>query len=312
LVATGDATGVIKVWQTQVPGPITLENAPDGSDLAVFTPKLDKVVAANAQYGSGLWETTLGKRVETLGKEFRSTTWLEGASFSADGSKLFLTGGSGLMSGDLWELSPGGETKHLWHIERPCTAGMLSADAECVAIGETNGAVTILNLKTRTPERSLSFTTNRIFNVVLSPDRRLVAASDYADAVCVWRLPSGEKAFASGGGAPSRLAFMNHSPKLVGWSANEVQIWNCEKGQRELHFETPNSWALAISPDDRRIATSGTWGNPTIQLWDTVTGEETLRLRTITEIIVRLAFSADGKRLGAITHQSRVQFWDAE
>ncbi len=313
LVATGDSTGEIKIWRARVTPAITLENGPDGSDFAMFAPNLDRAVAASERTGTALWETTFGKRLISLRDESRALHARDGGGFSADGLKLLLTGGPDLTA-DLLELFPEA-SKPLWHIDRPCTAGTLSRDGQRIVIGTGGGAVEILDAKTRRVEQSVSLQTNAILSVTLSADETYVAASDVMGGLVVWRRGTAAKVLTFGlgtGEPPRRVSFMHDSRRLVAWAGNEVQIWNCQSGQRELVFPTPDTWALAISPDNRRIATSGTWGNPTVRLWDASTGEETLRLRTLTEIIVQLAFSPDGKRLGAITHQSNVQFWNAE
>src|SRR5262249_30668357 len=65
----------------------------------------------------------------------------------------------------------------------------------------------------------------------------------------------------------------------------------------------------ALTPDDRRIATTGY--ARTVKLWDTATGREVFTLRGHTAGVGALAFSPDGLRIVSSGIEGAVRVWDA-
>jgi WD40 repeat protein len=105
---------------------------------------------------------------------------------------------------------------------------------------------------------------------------------------------------ASGTGKPS---------DAVGTDA-ELKVWDVKSGRELLdrrgHITV---YALAFSPDGRRLASAGE--DQTIKLWDTATGNEVVTLRGHSGTVRTLAFSADGRQLLSASHDATVRVWDA-
>ena len=96
----------------------------------------------------------------------------------------------------------------------------------------------------------------------------------------------------------------------IGGPRETVRILDTTTGGEVLALRGQHRvYAVAFSPDGKRIATDG--GDLTVRLWDASTGEEVLTLRGHTASVISLAFSPDGHRLvsGSIDWTARV--WDA-
>jgi WD40 repeat protein len=92
-----------------------------------------------------------------------------------------------------------------------------------------------------------------------------------------------------------------------------IRLWDTRTGAEVLAIRKPwgvsTTFALAFSPDGRRLASGGVYANVT--LWDTETGQEVLQVPTPHMIVTSVQFSPDGRRLAAVTNDGAVTVWDA-
>ena len=68
--------------------------------------------------------------------------------------------------------------------------------------------------------------------------------------------------------------------------------------------------SVSFSPDGRRIASGGGFGDIPIRLWDASTGEELHTLKGHTGGVYSVSFSPDGKRIASASEDQTVRLWD--
>jgi WD40 repeat protein/serine/threonine protein kinase len=262
--------------------------SPDGRLLA--TTSWDKTVK--------IWEVEALARgqnpslLHTL--THRGVAW--NAVFSPDGKRLASAGnrpvlpdesGGNFAEVKIWDPISGQELCTLEGQEREIWSALaFSPDGQSLATGhirDRGGIVAnVVNLwDTNTGRKKCTFRghTFPVASVAFSPDGRLLA---------------------SGARTPD---------DMVG-TGGELKLWDVQTGRELLDLRGHVMvYALAFSPDGRRLASAGE--DQTIKLWDPATGKEVLTLRGHLGTVRSLAFSPNGQRLISASHDRTVQVWDA-
>jgi WD40 repeat protein len=120
------------------------------------------------------------------------------------------------------------------------------------------------------------------FNCVAwSPDGELVASGDDDRAILVWKADTGTQVtlpLRGHGESVSCVCFGNKTRSLIvsGSEDRTIKIWELgERGdatlRRTLEGHTGCVWSIALSPDDRYIASAS--DDKTVGLWDVATGQ---------------------------------------
>lgn len=90
-----------------------------------------------------------------------------------------------------------------------------------------------------------------------------------------------------------------------------VRIWDVEKGTEILKIDHPGQAPMAIfSPNGRFIASTSDDSN--IYLWDAKTGEKVRTFKGHSEVVMGIAFNAEGTQLLSGGSDSTARVWDVE
>ncbi len=125
------------------------------------------------------------------------------------------------------------------------------------------------------------------------------------------------------------LTYREHTDKIqmLAWSPDgtsiasssldeTIKLWDATTGETRLTYRgnSLQAFVFAWSPDGRSIAATSGLSSENVQVWDTSTGDASLRHTPFTahsEQIYALSWSPDGKYIASASDDATVQVWDA-
>ena len=212
------------------------------------------------------------------------------------------------------------------------SAVALSPDASLVALGGEDGTIRVYAVPglalvamlppalRGNPIMCLAFTRDRVvrYGAGTQTNGWLLAAGDKGAGIVVWdlerRLP---RSFCRGATwTVAALAFSPDGLTLASAGRNEPRLWDVTSGKALLDLnETSSGDSLALAFDDtgRRLICGGEAGAGQCRtaLWELEPHRGILALRGLASAIRKVWFSADSRRVAALSDDWHVALWEA-
>jgi WD40 repeat protein len=152
-----------------------------------------------------------------------------------------------------------------------------------------------------------------IYQVVISPDDRLVATGGSDGMILVWSIATGQNLLniKAHNGYSFGLVFTSDNKKLISAGVDDqyIKIWDLDSGICLKSWQSSASiYRIALSADDRTLACSGENGN--LLLWDVRTGRLFKELIGHIGHVVGVAFQPQGTLLASSSFDSVIKLWD--
>jgi RNA polymerase sigma factor (sigma-70 family) len=155
------------------------------------------------------------------------------------------------------------------------------------------------------------------YQVAFTPSGKLVAATDWGNAISVWNGATGREVhrFAVNAGDTVAVAFSADEKILISVGVSKLRRWDLTTGKQLAEHPvvpaTPQASQTrgVFSVDATRVAVAAT-GTGAIRVYDTASGEEIRQLNGDANGIYAMAFSADGKALVSSGADRTIRLWD--
>ena len=238
------------------------------------------------------------------------------ASFVPGGARVVTSGDDGHLR--VWDVRTG---KLLRTLEGPggtISDTAVSPDGRLIAYctdGGTGEQVRLIDAYTFRARRALGSHREGVFEVVFSPDGRLLASGGRDHVIRLWDVSTGRlvRELIGHDDAVTALAFTRDGLRLASGSAerdNTVRVWNVRTGEVLHTLAGHDEWvtSVAFAPDGATLASGGR--DHKLIVWDARAGRK-LREQRQPEMVYEMEFSPDGRVLAEAGGGGRVRIHDA-
>ena len=243
-----------------------------------------KTLAVGTEDGSvrlyDLTELGASRRAKVTVEKHKGPVWA--IDFHPKNHTQFVTA-SGDGTVKLWDTTTQ-ETKDIFTGQTGVRAVAYSPDGDYLAVGESNGMVTVFSLLTETMKPVREFNHGASLTAIaFSPTGKgahhTLATAGSDRVVRVWetdgRSADPQLPLEGHRGPVYAVAFSRDGKRIAtgGWD-NTIRLWNADSGkeERKLEGNEYGVWSLAFTPCCEFLASAGQDG--TVRIWNTDTGKE--------------------------------------
>ncbi|MBV7338849.1 hypothetical protein KFU94_63645 [Chloroflexi bacterium TSY] len=243
--------------------------------------------------------------------------------FSPDNQFVITSSYDGMVH--IWQ-AVDGQSYAIWQADRTaCHAVAVSPVGQMVVTGTNSQLVKVWDISAvaETGQGRLLHTLRAhpdvLFDLVFSPDSRLLASASEDATICLWDLASGEllSILTEQTGTVYSIAFgtTRHGDQQMLASASQdgtIRLWTSSGKEpfehRLLTEHTASVTAVDFSPDGDYLVYGS--NDHTVYLWDIRNGTRRQMMRGHTDSVNCTAFSPDGKSIASSSADATIRLWD--
>jgi WD40 repeat protein len=273
--------GDVKIWDVTSGRLLhTVRGHSNSISAVAYSPDGKRLATASYEGSVKLWDADTGNEVATLSSHNAALT---SVAFSPDGLKIVSGGADNKVR--VWQRQEGGNFRLVHTLEGhkgEVTAVAFSPAGDLIASGSRDGTSRIWDSRTGAERQVLRGHQGEVLCLAFSPGQGNVLATgggrgSKRGEVFFWDAATG-KLQASKFGLSDRvlsISFSSDHKLAAGGSDGLIHIWDQSVSSEPLTFRGDPKliFALAFSPDGRRLACAGRGGK--IRLWNSSGGQET-------------------------------------
>ncbi len=309
LLATGDAEGVIRLWQVADGKPLLVCKGHMSWVWSVaFSPDGQTLASCSNDQTLKLWEVSTGRCYQTLQGH---TDLVFSVAFSPDGQTLASCSSDQTIR--LWDVRTSQCYQTLQGHTSYVRSVAFSPDGYTLASGSWDKRVRLWDVTTGQCLKTLHGHTNSVDSVSFSPNGQTLASGSEDQMVKLWDVSTGQ-CYRTLQGHTHQVLSISFSPNgqtLASGSEDQtVKLWDVTTGQclKTLQGHTSRVWSVVFSPNGLILASSGE--DQSVRLWEVTTWQCLRTLQGYTSSVFSIDFSPNGETLASGAEDQSIRLWD--
>lgn len=315
LLATGDTSGEIRLWQVpEGQNILTLSGHTNWVCALAFHPKEKLLASASADHSIKIWNTHTGQCLNTL---IGHRSWVMSVAYSPSGKELqpFLASCSADRKIKLWDVQTGQCLQTLAEHQHGVWSIAIDPQGKYVASASADQTVKLWDVQTGQCLRTYQGHSQGVWSVTFSPDGKLLATGSADQTIKLWNVQTGQclNTFKGHQNWVWSVCFNPQGDILVSGSADQsIRLWKIQTGQclRILSGHQNWVWSVAVSPEGNLMASGSE--DRTLRLWDIHQGQCLKTWQGYGNWVRSIVFHPQGEVLYSGSTDQVIKRWSAQ
>jgi eukaryotic-like serine/threonine-protein kinase len=277
---SGSYDGRVKLWDVRTGKELMTSNKPAIWMAVAYSPDGQYFGAGGSNGTVVIWDARMIQEVKTL----TTGTYTKSLVFSPDGRKL-ATGGDDLRI-RIWDTQSWTEQGVINGHGNSVSALAFAPQGDLLVSGSVEGTIKVWDLRKGQTPLVYCGVKPGANEVIFSRNSSQIILGSPSQYLTVRDIATGREAYTRQAhilnekltGHPFHTLLTSDGQTLITAGDNGMAFWDFNTGQELRRIAAGQTSGIALSPDNRLLATSGRTTGP-LQIWDVQTGREMLKLK---------------------------------